>query len=119
MATPTDEVELNSTVFYLSTPNRDGSFADMRSDAFDPSQSLYRFEIADEWGDEAIFSFMDHPATVAEALRLPETFLQPVCHFEGGVQPGARHIVTVEPGRAAREGLRWIVYEPAMIQFES
>lgn len=105
--------------FYLSTPNKDGSFRDLRASRFDPSQSLYR--VIQITPFEAEFEFVDDPILVSEALRYPETFLDPVCDYGGGIQYGARHILTVAKGRLLKttfDADRWELQHKAIIRFE-
>ncbi|SDM78824.1 hypothetical protein [Siphonobacter aquaeclarae] len=105
--------------FYLSTPNKDGSFRDLRASRFDPSQSLYRVVQISPF--EAEFEFVNDPILVSEALRYPETFLDPVCDYGGGIQYGARHILTIAKGRLLKTNIdadRWELQHKAIIRFE-
>lgn len=110
----------NPAEFYLSTPNKDGSFRDLRSAHFDPSQSLYHVRITGPYSAE--FEFVNDPALVSEALRYPETFLDPVCEYGGGIQFGARSIETVAKGKLTKPDLesdRWELQYKAIIRFEN
>ncbi|OZI08857.1 hypothetical protein BWI93_06375 [Siphonobacter sp. BAB-5385] len=107
-------------VFYLSTPNKDGSFRDIRGAQFDPSQSLYQVRLTGPL--DAEFEFVDDPGLVSEALRYPETFLDPVCDYGGGIEYGARRIITVAKGKLAKASVdsdRWELQYKAIIRFEN
>ena len=70
---------------------------------------------------EAEFEFVNDPILVSEALRYPETFLDPVCDYGGGVQYGARHIHTIAKGRLLKTNIdadRWELQHKAIIRFE-
>lgn len=106
--------------FYLSTPNKDGSFRDVRTVQFDPSQSLYHVRVTSPYSAE--FEFVNDPALVSEALRYPETFLDPVCDYGGGIEFGARNIATVAKGKLVKTDLesdRWELQYKAIIRFEN
>ncbi|MFT4032571.1 MAG: hypothetical protein QM669_09130, partial [Siphonobacter sp.] len=105
--------------FYLATPNKDGSFRDIRTVEFDPSQSLYRVKLIGPMSAE--FEFVDDPNLVSEALRYPETFLDPVCEYAGSLQFGSRSITTIKKGRLNKSPIadRWELMTKAIIRFES
>lgn len=106
--------------FYLGLPQADGSFADQRSNEFDPSHAFYRFRL-DRNGQDATFEFADHPATVTTALRQPEACLDPVCEY-AQVDYGARRIFTMMPGRARKtvpDSDRWELVTKAIVRFSS
>ena len=106
------------TRFYLATPNSDGSFVNNPAPQFDPSRSLYEFELA-EAGTEAHFSFASDAATIANALSHPDRYLMPACLYP--VPPTtARTIRTTTPGKArlSPDGQRWMIEQKAQILFE-
>lgn len=106
--------------FYLGLPQADGTFADQRSNSFDPTHAFYRFRL-DKNGQDATFEFADHPATVTTALRQPEACLDPVCEY-AQVDYGARRIFTMMPGRARKtspDSDRWELVTKAIVRFSS
>ncbi|PKK38088.1 hypothetical protein BWI96_03135 [Siphonobacter sp. SORGH_AS_0500] len=115
-----EDVRKEPEAFYLSTPNKDGSFRDVRSVQFDPSQSLYHVRITSPYNAE--FEFVNDPALVSEALRYPETFLDPVCEYGGGIEFGARNITTIQKGKLVKTDFdsdRWELQHKAIIRFEN
>lgn len=107
-----------SVTFFLSTPNRDGSFSDVRRGEFVPSQSFYQFRLTNPEGTEAEFVFADDPASVRQALSSPETYLQPACSYTD-LRLDAQRIRTVQLGKARQTapGERWEVVEKAEVVF--
>lgn len=107
-----------SVTFFLSTPNRDGSFSDVRRAEFIPSQSFYQFRLTNPEGTEAEFVFADDPASVRQALSSPETYLQPACAYTD-LRLDAQRIRTVQLGKARQTapGERWEVVEKAEVVF--
>lgn len=113
-----EEEDPDEITFFLSTPNRDGSFSDLRHDDFVPSQSLYQFRISNAEGTEAEFVFADDPASVHQALSSPDSYLHPVCEYTD-LRLDARNIRTLRLGRARQTepGERWELVEKARISF--
>ena len=106
------------TRFYLATPNSDGSFVNNPAPQFDPSRSMYEFELNGE-GAEANFCFVSDAATIANALSHPDRYLMPACLYP--VPPTtARTIRTTTPGKArlSPDGQRWMIEQKAQILFE-
>ena len=106
--------------FYLSipTPTDDGLgiFRDMRQIQANPTSSFYRFELErDE--TKAKFWFLDNPNTIQSAIIYPETYINPVCDYEG-FNSNAKSIVTKIPGIAVKVGDTWKVLTKAKIRFE-
>lgn len=106
--------------FYLSipTPTDDGLgiFRDMRQIQANPTSSFYRFELErDE--TKAKFWFLDNQNTIQSAVIYPETYINPVCDYEG-FNSNAKRIVTKIPGIAVKEGDTWKVRIKAKIRFE-
>lgn len=113
-----EEEDPDEITFFLSTPNRDGSFSDRRHADFVPSQSLYQFRISNDEGTEAEFVFADDPASVHQALSSPDSYLQPVCEYTD-LRLDARNIRTLRLGRVRQTepGERWELVEKARISF--
>ncbi len=108
----------NANVFYLSTPNQDGTFVGSPMDSFDPAHAVYKFTLRGGNELEAHFAIVDHEAIIADALDHPESLLKPVCDYEGGFNDAARHIETLKPGLARRHNGVWTVQTPALIRFK-
>lgn len=106
--------------FYLSTPTptSDGlcTFLDHRKAQFDPTSSLYRFELINNNENQAQFRFESTSGTVSGALSYPDTYLQPACEYTG-LDSKATQIDTIQPGKATRQGNVWRVTEKAQIKF--
>jgi hypothetical protein len=106
--------------FYLSipTPTDDGLgiFKDMRQVQANPTSSFYRFEL-DRDETKAKFWFLDNPNTIQSAIIYPETYINPVCDYEG-FHSNAKNIATKMPGIAIKEGDTWKVLVKAKIRFE-
>lgn len=112
--------EVVSKQFYLSipTPTDDGLgiFKDMRQVQANPTSSFYRFEL-DRDETKAKFWFLDNPNTIQSAIIYPETYINPVCDYEG-FNSNAKNIVTKIPGIAVKVGDTWKVLTKAKIRFE-
>ncbi|AUD06009.1 bZIP transcription factor [Spirosoma pollinicola] len=116
---PTPEPPI-AKAFFLSTPTptADGlcTFLDHRKAQFDPTSSLYRFELVNNNENQAQFRFESTSGTVSGALSYPDTYLQPACEYTG-LDSKATRIDTVQPGKATRQGNVWKVIEKARIKF--
>ena len=108
--------------YYLSTPNQDGTFnASSMSEQFRPSASIYRFLVTQKNGNHwAEFTVSDDFEAVKDALSSPTSYLDPVCESTNAFFPGAKRIVNVRPGRALRQGDKWVVKsdQKARIRYE-
>lgn len=112
--------EVTPKQFFLSipTPADDGLgiFRDMRQTQANPTSSFYRFELeSDE--TKAKFWFLDNPNTIQSAVIYPETYINPVCDYEG-FKSNAKRIVTKTPGTAIKVGDSWKVLKKAKIRFD-
>lgn len=112
--------EITPKQFYLSipTPTDDGLgiFRDLRQVQANPASSFYRFELEHD-ETKAKFWFLDNPNTIQSAVIYPETYINPVCDYEG-FNSNAKKIVTKQPGIAIKEGDIWKVRIKAKIRFE-
>ncbi len=108
--------------YYLSTPNQDGTFnASSMSEQFRPSASVYKFMVTQKNGTHwAEFTVSDDTEAVKDALSSPNSYLDPVCESINACFPGAKRIVNVRPGRALRQGDKWVVKadQKASIRYE-
>ena len=97
--------------YYLSTPNSDGTFnTSSMSQLFRPSASVYKFKINESNGTEwAEFTVANDYDAVKDALSSPGSYLDPVCESENSFFPDAKKIKNVKPGRAMKQGDKWVV----------
>ncbi len=108
--------------YYLSTPNEDGTFnASSMSEQFRPSASVYKFVVTQKnekhWAE---FTVADDFEAMKDALSSPTSYLDPVCESDNAYFPGAKRITNVRPGRALRQGDKWVVKpeQKARIRYE-
>ena len=113
---PTDNPPRRSLVpeqheYYLSTPNSDGTFnASSMSNQFRPSASVYKFLVTETNGTHwAEFTVANDYDAVKDALSSPGSYLDPVCESVNSYFPGAKRIVNVQPGKAVKQGNKWLV----------
>jgi hypothetical protein len=68
----------------------------------------------------AEFGVADSAEAMKDALSSPNSYLTPVCESENAYSPGAKRIVNVRPGRAVRQGDKWVVKpdQKARIRYE-
>ncbi len=108
--------------YYLSTPNQDGTFnASSMSEQFRPSASVFKFVVTQKSGSHwAEFTVADDAEAVKDALSSPTSYLDPVCESVNAFFPGAKRIVNERPGRALRQGDKWVVKpeQKARIRYE-
>ena len=121
VATPTIKTERAKPVrsrlvedeeeYYLSTPNSDGTFnTSSMSQLFRPSASVYKFRVTESNGTEwAEFTVANDYDAVKDALSSPGSYLEPVCESENTFFPGAKKIKNIRPGRAMKQGDKWVV----------
>ena len=97
--------------YYLSTPNSDGTFnTSSMSQLFRPSASVYKFRVTESNGTEwAEFTVANDYDAVKDALSSPGSYLDPVCESENTFFPDAKKIKNVKPGRAMKQGDKWVV----------
>ncbi|MDR1898091.1 MAG: hypothetical protein LBR10_15020 [Prevotellaceae bacterium] len=96
-----------SKVFYMSTPNFDGSFWDRNSrQELDPTAACYKF--VEENSGVAKFYTVEHDQFYQRALQNPYNILDPVCEATNAMANN-RKIKTIEPGTARKSGDKWIV----------
>jgi hypothetical protein len=114
-------IESNSKilpVLYFPVPNRNSTFPNAGSTAFNASQHMYQFTIVNEQGTKARFSFINHELTTKDALNDPQVYLRPVCSYENSISSETKQITTIEEGWAEKNGNVWTVTQKAMIHFE-
>lgn len=105
-------------IFFLSTPNSDGSFNNSSANVtFKEGASIYKFQNIKD--NRAQFKVDERDASVKLALSYPDKNIDPVCDALNAFDPRARKIFTVEPGVAELVGDRWRVINKARIRYES
>ena len=104
--------------FYLSTPNKDGSFNNNgKSKTFKPTASLYHFTVMNRIKNTAEFEFVNDEGAVVRALNYPDTCLLPVCKEVNALNPNARTIQTVKKGIVQLMNDKWVLKEKAEIKY--
>lgn len=111
--------ELVKKEFYLPAPNKDGSFKDLsKSDVFKPTASVYKLIILDNSDTIGEFSFIDDLDTMKRAINLPDSYILPVCDSQNAHDFNARKIITIENGKAQKDGDIWKVTKKVIIKYE-
>lgn len=107
------------TEFYMSTPSPDSSFeADQGSDSFRNTISLYKFTVNANNPAKATFMFDSDAVGISDSLNNPKTFIEPVCYQANDAFPGARQIITTQPGTAEKRNNKWVVVDKAKIKYQ-
>jgi hypothetical protein len=105
-------------VFYMSTPNRDGSFSSTSmSSTFKPTASMYVFTIKNKDGDEAEFGLINDKDTINDAVRSPDSYLLPVCDINGVLPHQAQSVETKTKGSVRKDGDIWKLVSKAVVEF--
>lgn len=116
------EEEPDHHEFYLSTPNSDGTFnVSSMTSAYKPTASIYKFVITRDGGESiAAFTVAEQYESVKDALSSPGSYLDPVCESVNAFSPSAKRIVNLRPGRALKQGDKWVVKpeDKAIIRYE-
>ncbi|WP_118195598.1 hypothetical protein [Albibacterium indicum] len=102
--------------FYMSTPNKDGSFNSASySERFLPSVSIYHFIPLNE--SEAEFEFESDEQGTRDALNFSQSYIEPVCDEENDVTPDSKKVVTLRKGLAEKTNGSWIVRQKAVVMY--
>jgi hypothetical protein len=112
--------EVKLEIFFLSTPNSDGSFNDSSvSPTYKEGASIYRFTKIEN--NRAKFQIDEREASVKLALTYPDKSIDPVCDAVNAFNPKAKRITTVEAGEAELLNDKWIINktQKAKISYES
>lgn len=109
--------EKSNEIFYLSTPNKDGSFnADSVRETFTYGASIYKFtKISD---DKAKFKIDSNEGSIKLALAFPNSNIQPSCEEQNAYTKNVKEIITEEDGEAKLKGNKWKIVKPAKIRYE-
>jgi hypothetical protein len=107
-----DKVE----IFYLSTPNADGSFNERSASAtYREGASIYRFTRTSI--NRARFQLDEREASIKLALQYPDRNIDPVCDAENAFNPKAKTIITNSAGEAELVGDKWFKNKKAKIRY--
>lgn len=112
------EIKEKVEIFYLSTPNMDGSFNESSSSAiYKEGATIYKFTKTSF--NKAKFEIDSKSASMKLALQYPDKNIDPVCDAVGPYFPTATRIATIQPGEAELQGDKWIRNTKAKISYES
>lgn len=105
-------------IFFLSTPNDDGSFNESSvSFFFKPGASIYRF--TKKSAKRASFRIESHEDAFRFALEYPEKNIYRVCDAENTKDSSSQKIKTISEGEAELSDSKWKVITKAKIRYES
>lgn len=111
--------EQTEDVFYMSTPNADGSFEPSSlKKAFTPTITLYKFRVSLTDPSHAEFEFQSDEYGLKDAIRYPQTYLDPVCNSVNTPGQHTRHIITIHKGMVRKDNERWYLIQKAHIKYE-
>lgn len=114
---PQPVVETRKEIFFLSTPNLNGSFNESSASAtFREGASIYRF--TKESFNKATFCIDEREASIKLALQYPDKSIDPVCEALNAYNARATKIVTKKPGTAELKGDKWVIQTKAKISYE-
>jgi len=105
-------------IFYLSTPNSDGSFNESSaSPSYKEGASIYKFIRAGN--NRAEFQIDEREPSVKLALQYPDKNIDPVCEAVNAFNLKAKRIATEVSGIVELSGMKWILKQKARIRYES
>jgi hypothetical protein len=100
--------DIRNEIFFLSTPNSDGSFNESSASSFyKDGATIYRFTKIGP--NKAKFLIDEKEASVKLALEYPDKNIDPVCDAVNAFNPKATRITTVEQGEAELQHGKWVV----------
>src|SRR6218665_2175630 len=103
-----NQPEVKTEIFFLSNPNSDGSFnVSLVSPVYMEGASIYKFTKVGN--NIAEFQIDDRESSVRLALSYPDKSIDPVCEALNAVNPNAKRITTIEPGKAELVNDKWVV----------
>lgn len=114
------EIKSNPEIFYLSTPNSDGTFNDSSASlSYKEGASIYKFTKIGN--NKAKFQIDERDASIKLALQYTDKNIDPVCEAENAYNPRSNFIRTVVQGEAELLDDKWLVYKAkkAKIRYES
>ena len=115
--TGVNRAEEKSEIFFLSSPNADGSFDESSSSLnYKEGATIYRFTKIGN--NKANFQIDNKEASVKLALQYRDRRIDPVCEATNAFNQG-KNISTVQQGEAELIGGKWVVYKKAKIKYEN
>lgn len=109
--------EVKSEIFFLSSPNADGSFDESSaSSTYKEGATIYRF--TKTGNNKANFQIDDKEASIKLALQYRDRRIDPVCETTNAFNQ-AKNISTVQQGEAELQSGKWIVNKKAKIRYEN
>lgn len=109
--------EVRAEIFYLSSPNADGSFDESSaSSTYKEGATIYRFiKIG---SNKASFQIDNKEASIKLALQYRDRRIDPVCEATNAFNQ-AKNISTVQQGEAELQSGKWVVNKKAKIKYEN
>lgn len=114
-----ESLKASLEVFYLSSPNEDGSFNEKSAhSSYREGASIYKFTKTSQ--TQAEFQIDERESSVKLALAYPSRHIVPVCEAENAYNAKAAQIITVQGGlgKAMLDGDKWKVLRKALIRYE-
>jgi hypothetical protein len=109
--------EVKSEIFFLSSPNADGSFDESSASAtYKEGATIYRF--TKTGNNKANFQIDDKEASIKLALQYRDRRIDPVCETTNAFNQ-AKNISTVQQGEAELQSGKWAVSKKAKIKYEN
>ena len=106
--------------FFMPVPNREGHFDnDNKSNSFDWTENVYKFEVTSKERDVAMFSFVNHEKMIQRALNNYNTYIAPACTAENRLNLSATQIHTIKKGKVVLENGVWQLERKVKIRYES
>lgn len=104
-------------VFYLSTPNSDGSFNESSVlTSYREGASIYKlFKTAET---KANFEIDNRESSIKLAIQYPDRNIDPVCEAESAFNPKSNKIITTQKGTVELQNGKWIVTKKAKISYD-
>lgn len=117
---PAEPVLPAEQVFYLPTPNPDGSFpASTLSGSYREGASIYQMTLPGGDGGHAVFQLCRDETAIRLALQYVELRIDPCCRALNACTGATRNIIPDAPGRLELRGDRWVVTDKANIHYEN
>lgn len=115
-----EPVELAQEVFFLPTPNPDGSFsASTLSGFYREGASIYQMTLSHSERDCATFQLCREDTAIRLALQYVELRIEPCCKALNAYTGSAKSIIPESPGRLELRGDKWIITDKASIYYEN
>jgi len=112
------EIKIPTEIFFLSTPNSDGSFNETSSSStYREGASIYKF--VKVGNNRATFQIDEREASVKLALQYPDKCIDPVCEAVNAFNPKAKRITTDDVGKAELVNGKWMKTSKAKIRYDS